>query len=60
MENNKEVILSISLEYTKFNSQFLRIEEIKSSVENSFSFNDILQLTIKLFSRLSKKTFVII
>ena len=60
MENNEEVFLSITLEYMNFKSQFFRIKEIKNSAKISFSFNDISQLTIKFFSILSKKTYVVI
>ena len=54
LENNEEVILSITLEFMKSNSQFFKLKKIKEAAKNSFRFKDILLLTIKLFSSLSK------
>ena len=54
MENNEKIILTLTLEYKKFKSQFYGLNlKIKTALENGFRFNQIVKLTIKNVSSLS-------
>ena len=49
MENIEEVVLTITLEYMKFKSQFYALnKKIKSALKNGFRFGEIVKLTKKL------------
>ena len=54
MEGNDEVILSITLEYTKYRSQFSGLfKKNKNARNKGFRFNQIVKLAIKTHSSLS-------
>ena len=49
MENNEEVILSITLRYMKYNSQFYGLsKEITNARKNCFRYSELVKLTKKL------------
>ena len=54
MENNEEFILSNSLGYMIYDSQFYGLsKEIKNARKNCFRFSEIVKLTIKTDSSIS-------
>ena len=49
MENNEEVILSITLGYMKYESQYYALsKKIKRERNNGFILNEIFKLTLKI------------
>ena len=54
MKKNEEVVLSITLGFTKYKSQFYGwIKNIKNAGNNGFIFNQIVKLTIIFDSNIS-------